>query len=89
MEDGAGLLLDHVVVVLVLDLLLERVKQPERFPTEGEVELITVVNPALRDHWNSAVEELVQLLVLLEVEDAGIAGGHLVLQTPLLLYGLH
>jgi hypothetical protein len=75
-----------VVVVLVLDLLLEGVIQPERFPAEGEVELVAVVDPALGDHWNSAVEELVQLLVLLEVEDAEFTSGEFVLKAPLLLY---
>lgn len=69
------MLLNHVVVVLVLDLLLERVEEPERFPAEREVELVAIVDPALGDHWNSAVEELVQLLVLLEIEDAGVASG--------------
>lgn len=64
-----------MVVVLVLDLLLERVEEPERFPAEREVELVAIVDPALGDHWNSAVEELVQLLVLLEIEDAGVASG--------------
>jgi len=78
-----------VVVVLVLDLLLKGVEQPERFPAEGEVELIAIVDPALRNHWHSAVEELVQLLVLLEVEDAGVACGHLMFQASLLLYGFH
>lgn len=53
----------------MLDLLLEGVIQPERFPAEGEIELITIVNPALRYHWDSAIEELIQLLILLKVED--------------------
>lgn len=69
------MLLDHVVVVLVLDLLLEGVEEPERFPAEGEVELVAVVDPALRYHWDSAVEEFVELLVLLEVEDARVTCG--------------
>jgi hypothetical protein len=69
------LLLDHVVVVLVLDLLLEGVEEPERFPAEGEVELVAVVDPALRYHWDSTVEEFVELLVLLEVEDARVTCG--------------
>jgi hypothetical protein len=55
-EDCACLLLDHVVVVLVLDLLLERVVKPERFPAEGEIELIAIVNPALRYHWDSTIK---------------------------------
>jgi hypothetical protein len=78
-----------VIVVLMLELLLEGVEQPKRFPTEREVELIAVMNPALGDHWDSTVEELVKLLVLLEVEDAGIACGHLVLQASLLLDSFH
>ena len=69
------MLLDNVVVVLVLDLLLEGVEEPKRFPAEREVELITVVYPALGYHWDSAVEEFVELLVLLEVEDARVTCG--------------
>ena len=69
------MLLDHVVVVLVLDLLLEGVEEPERFPAEGEVELVAVVYPALGYHWDSTVEEFVELLVLLEVEDARVTCG--------------
>lgn len=43
----------------MLELLLEGVEQPKRFPTEREVELIAVMNPALGDHWDSTVEELI------------------------------
>jgi hypothetical protein len=64
-----------VVVVLVLDLLLEGVEEPKRFPAEREVELVAVMYPALRYHWDSAVEEFVELLVLLEVEEARVTCG--------------
>lgn len=71
-QNQLRLLLSHMAEIIVADLHLERIIEAELLPCEGVVELVAVVDPALRNHRVFLVEKLVQLLLLPEVVFRGL-----------------
>ena len=63
-QNQFGLFFDDVAVVLVADFYLEGVEESKLVVGEGVVEFVAVVYPALANHWNFLLEQLIQLLLL-------------------------
>ena len=55
-QNQLGLFLHHVTVVFVVHVQLEGVEESELVVSEGIVEFVAIVNPALTDDWNFLLE---------------------------------